>query len=82
MTTLGDRLRKAREERGWSQPQLAKKSGISQATISDIERGRNAETKKLGQLASAPTLGATSQPGIVSQPQERVSTIDTCKSIA
>lgn len=37
---IGQRIRALREERGWSQAQLAQVSRIAQATISRIEAGR------------------------------------------
>lgn len=41
MNDLGKRLLDARNARGLTQKELSMKSGVSQATISDIERGRN-----------------------------------------
>ena len=38
--TIGDRIRFKREERDWSQRDLAKKSGISNACISRCESGK------------------------------------------
>lgn len=38
-TTLGERLRRLRAERGWSQAQLATKLGIHQKQVSGYERG-------------------------------------------
>lgn len=37
--TLGDRIRKAREHRGWTQRELASRLGVSLRTISRWERG-------------------------------------------
>lgn len=37
--TLAQTLREVREGRGLSQVELAEKSGLAQATISDLERG-------------------------------------------
>lgn len=37
--TLAQTLREVREGRGLSQVELAEKSGLKQATISDLERG-------------------------------------------
>lgn len=34
-------LRRLREERGWSQLELAQKAGMHRATLDRIERGRN-----------------------------------------
>lgn len=39
MTSFGRGLRKARAEQGWSQQELAEKTGVSQVTISHWERG-------------------------------------------
>lgn len=38
MSTLGSRLRKARENKGWSQTYVCKKLGISNSTLSGYER--------------------------------------------
>jgi transcriptional regulator with XRE-family HTH domain len=40
MSPLTFRIRELRETRGWSQEQLADKSGVRQATISGLETGR------------------------------------------
>lgn len=55
METFGDRLAKARGEAGLTQTQLAKKVGVSQTTVSDIERGRNAGSGDAARFAE--TLG-------------------------
>lgn len=39
MTTLGDYIAKLREEKGWSQKELARRAGRSQTTIHKIETG-------------------------------------------
>ena len=38
--TFPDLLRRLRSERGWSQPQLARYSGVSQAAIGMLETGK------------------------------------------
>lgn len=43
--TLGSTLRKFREERGWSQAQLAMKAGVPRSNISLIELGRLANPR-------------------------------------
>jgi len=53
MSTLGERLIQARKLRGTSQAELARRSGVSQPTISDLESGGQAGTKKAPELASA-----------------------------
>jgi phage repressor protein C with HTH and peptisase S24 domain len=52
MSGIGERIRKRREELGWSQPQLAKKiGGITYQAIQAIEKGGN--TKHLNGIARA-----------------------------
>lgn len=41
MTTLGERLKIAREQAGLTQQELEAKSGVKQATISKLELGKN-----------------------------------------
>lgn len=53
--TLGDRLRKARVEKGYSTAELAQKIGMSRATVSSAENGKNEpykNTVKLWALAT------------------------------
>lgn len=56
--SVGDRLKAARKERKLTQTRLAEIAGLSQTTISDIERGRNTSSKELPMLAAA--LGVSS----------------------
>ena len=51
MSTFADRVREKRLELGLSQAELAKKAGIPQSTIAQIENGRNKSTKKIIELA-------------------------------
>jgi len=53
MSHLGERLILARKHRGTSQAELARRSGVSQPTISDLEAGVQAGTKKAPELANA-----------------------------
>ena len=39
-TPTGDKIRTAREARGWTQTELAARSGVTAETISRAERGR------------------------------------------
>ncbi len=54
MATIGENLRRIRKARGWGQVALAKESGVSQPTISEIEtdqRDPHASTlRKLGDV--------------------------------
>ena len=47
MTTFGDRLRDAREIKGWKQGKLAAEIGVTQAAISQLENGRRRPTPAL-----------------------------------
>ncbi|HZZ77249.1 MAG TPA: helix-turn-helix domain-containing protein [Gemmataceae bacterium] len=40
MSTVGDRIKKRRNELGWTQDQLAQKAGISKSFLSDLENGK------------------------------------------
>lgn len=51
---FGDRVRELRRERGWSQEELAHRSGLHRTYISSLERGeRNASLKIVQRLADA-----------------------------
>lgn len=57
---LGTNLRKAREERGWSQEEFADRAGIHRTYVSDIERGaRNPTILIVEKLADALGLRAS-----------------------
>ena len=51
-TTFGVRLKQARKDANLTQKELARKAGISQTTISDIEGERNASSSEIPLLAS------------------------------
>lgn len=51
--TIGDRLRAKRRERDWSQAELARRSGVSQGTIGNIESGTRSSPRKLLAIAEA-----------------------------
>ena len=51
MNTFGSRLKGARQTAGLTQKQLAKLAGLSQTTISDIERDRNSGSGEVVTLA-------------------------------
>ena len=44
MNNLGLMLKKLREDKGFTIKELAKKAGISNGTVGDIETGRNKST--------------------------------------
>lgn len=37
--TVGERVRQVRQERGWTQAELAKRAKIAQSSVSELERG-------------------------------------------
>lgn len=51
------RLKTAREEKGWSQNELARQSGVGQATINQIEFGAKLTEKQGVKLAEALEVG-------------------------
>lgn len=53
MSTVGSRLRLARERHGWTQEHLGKLSGVSQSGINKIEQDGTRKPRKLDALASA-----------------------------
>ena len=53
MKNLGERLRYARKQRGWSQEKLAQESGVNQGTISKIEREGQSKSVYAVELAQA-----------------------------
>ena len=56
MSVVGDNIQKRRKELGLSQVELSARSGISQAGISDIERGKKSRTPNtdtISKLAAA-----------------------------
>jgi transcriptional regulator with XRE-family HTH domain len=58
MAEFGDRLKQARQKKGWNQEQLAKETGLTQASISQYEKGvRLPPPKIMEQLAES--LGVT-----------------------
>jgi transcriptional regulator with XRE-family HTH domain len=55
--TIADNLKRLRLKAGLSQPELARKAGVTQQLVSQIETGKNFTTRTLPQLATA--LGVT-----------------------
>ncbi|OVE45687.1 hypothetical protein CBW21_22095 [Chromobacterium violaceum] len=54
MEQIGERIRVARESRGWKQEQLARKVGIGRSTLSNIENGgQDTTTEVFFSLAKA-----------------------------
>ena len=40
MASLGERIKARRQERGWTQEELARRAGISKGFLSDLENGK------------------------------------------
>lgn len=51
--TFGDDIRAARDQRGWTQEELAQKAGVSRPTIARVERGDDVSTANLAKVADA-----------------------------
>lgn len=47
---IGDRIREARERRGWNQTELAAKLGVGYKTVSNWETGATMPQNRLGML--------------------------------
>ena len=58
MSVIRLRVREVREALGWSQRELARRSGVRHATISEAERGRNINLSTLEKLADALDIDA------------------------
>ena len=57
--TIGERIRKRRQELGWSQRELAQRVNTRQATIADLERGAQKETSTALMRRLAKAMGVT-----------------------
>jgi transcriptional regulator with XRE-family HTH domain len=49
--SIGERIRAARKRAGMTQPELAKKVGMKQATLSQLETGESKTTRLIGSIA-------------------------------
>ena len=75
---VGGRIRRYRRERGWTQAQLSRATGLSAKTISSIERGRERPLERSARaLAEAlgveldRLLGLAGQPMLFPLPDQR-----------
>jgi transcriptional regulator with XRE-family HTH domain len=57
--SLGNRLKRERERKGWSQNELSRLSGVRQALISELESGKKRDTMGSVLKRLARTLGVT-----------------------
>lgn len=58
---LGDRIRSAREAKGWTQPELGKAVGVSKSAVSQWEKGAVLNLKLGNLFAVAEVLGKSVQ---------------------
>lgn len=56
--SIGNRVRQARKAAGMTQQQLAKKAGIKQPTLSELETGESASSTLLPSIAAATGVSA------------------------
>lgn len=68
--SFGARIRRLREQKGWSLSELASRASISRSYLAQVESGKSAPTEeKIIQLANA--LGARASELLGEQPGER-----------
>ncbi|WP_234714164.1 helix-turn-helix transcriptional regulator [Mycolicibacterium chlorophenolicum] len=53
LASVGDAVRDARRERGWSQTRLGELAGVSRPTIARIERGDDVSVATLAKVTAA-----------------------------
>ena len=68
--TLGDRIKQIREEKGFTQQQLAEMSGVCQQMISKLETGRASATSDIVKLAYCLDVSPNWLEGLSKQRQE------------
>jgi transcriptional regulator with XRE-family HTH domain len=68
--SLGRNVARLREAQGWSQSELARRSGVSQAFISSLEGGRRTKASTDTALALARALGVTVDELLREEPAE------------
>jgi transcriptional regulator with XRE-family HTH domain len=49
--SLGQRMRARRQQKGWTQEQLARQAGTNQAVIQKIENGKSLRPRKINEIA-------------------------------
>ena len=57
--TLGERIRRERERRGWSQNELARRAQVRQAQLSEVESGKRHDMMASILRRIARTLGVS-----------------------
>jgi transcriptional regulator with XRE-family HTH domain len=52
MSTLAERLKEAREDKGWNKAELGRRAKVSSpSTITELEQGKRTESPQLGKIA-------------------------------
>ena len=57
--SLGDTIKRLRQQRHWRQQDLAQRSGVRQALISELERGQKTDTTSRNVARLAAALGVS-----------------------
>lgn len=71
--TLGDRLKKARERRGWSQLYVSKTTKISNTVLSNYERNyRDPDSETLARLAGLYGVSVDYLLGLTNEPEAKI----------
>jgi transcriptional regulator with XRE-family HTH domain len=73
-TDFGDALRAARKRVGWSQTELAQRSGVHLNTVSQVERG-SADPRLSTLQALGAVLGVNLQVSVSAMPSARVASL-------
>lgn len=76
---LGDKIKALREAKGWTQVELAQRSGVSQQTIGKIEVNGSREPKTLPRIAAALGESVESILGSISGPAGQPRKVVTLK---
>ena len=69
---LGQRMRQRRQEKGWTQEQLAVRAGTNQAVIQKIENGKSLRPRKIDQIAAVLDVSVEAVESLLSRARRRM----------